>query len=76
MLGLRLGTGQEQQAAAEAVLKRGLTDCQTVAAATARQGASLEVTYHVRLRPGVEPAALVAELNRVAGVQGAELRRR
>jgi hypothetical protein len=76
ILSLRIGIGQDQQAAAEAVLKKCLENYQTVAAGTARQGAALEVTYHVRLRAGVEPAALVAELNRAAGVQGAELRRR
>ena len=76
VLSVRLGIGQEQQAATEAALKKSLEECQTVAVVTARQGAALEVTYQVRLRAGVEPAALVAELNRVAGVQGAELRRR
>jgi hypothetical protein len=76
LLNLRLGIGSEQQAAAEAVLRKAVDECRTVAAATARQGAALEVTYQLRLRLGVEPAALVAELNLVAGVQGAELRRR
>jgi hypothetical protein len=76
VLSLRLGIGQEQQEAADAVLKKGLESCQTVSAATARQGATLELTYRVRLRAGVQPAALVAELNRVEGVQGVELRRR
>jgi hypothetical protein len=76
LLSLRLGIGQEQQDAAEAVLRKCLETYQAVAAGTARQGATLEVTYRVRLRAGVEPAALIAELNRVAGVQSAELRRR
>jgi hypothetical protein len=76
ILNLRIGIGQDQQTAAEAVLRKCLENYRTVAAGTARQGAALEVTYHVRLRAGVEPATLVAELNRAAGVQGAELRRR
>jgi hypothetical protein len=76
VLSLRLGIGQDQQDAADAVLRRGLESCVAVSAATARQGAVLELTYRVRLRAGQQPAALVAELNRVEGVQGVELRRR
>jgi hypothetical protein len=42
---------------------------------TARQGAALELTYDCRLRDPDKAFALVAELNRVEGVQGVELRR-
>jgi Domain of unknown function (DUF4956) len=76
VLTLRLGIGQDQQAAAEAVLTKSLASWQAVAVTTARQGAALEVTYRLRLRPGVQPTALVGDLNRVEGIQGVELRKR
>jgi uncharacterized membrane protein YhiD involved in acid resistance len=44
--------------------------------ATARQGASLEVAYHILLRPGADPAELVAELNAIDGVESVGLDRR
>lgn len=44
-------------------------------ASTTRKGESLEITYHVRLRPGVSPADVVAGLNMIEGVTNAELRR-
>jgi hypothetical protein len=44
------------------------------AAATARQGAALDYTYRVRLRPRTSAAALVAALNAVEGAQNVELR--
>jgi hypothetical protein len=52
-----------------------LASHQILATGTARQGAALDITYRVRLRPGVSPAAVVLELNRVEGIQAAELRR-
>ncbi len=73
---LRLGIGRDQQAAAEAVLDHNALTWQAVAVTTARQGTALEITYHLRLRPGVQPTALVGELNRVEGTQGVELRNR
>lgn len=50
-------------------------ECQLLATVTARQGAALELTYKVRLRPASAPTAVVAELNRLEGVQNVELRR-
>jgi hypothetical protein len=41
---------------------------------TTRQGAALELTYSIRLRQGVQPPALVADLNGIEGIQGVDLR--
>ena len=46
-----------------------------IGTATARQGAAIELTWTVGLRPGNTPASLVTELNRLEGVQNVELRR-
>lgn len=45
-------------------------------AATARQGAALEITWYVSLLPGVASDAVVRTLNRQEGVQGIELKPR
>jgi uncharacterized membrane protein YhiD involved in acid resistance len=74
VLNVRLGLGQTQEAA-DAVLQKSFAECQVSAVATARQGAAVEITYRGRLRPETNPAALVAELNRVEGVQQVEMRR-
>jgi hypothetical protein len=42
-------------------------------AETSRQGASLDLAYAVRLRPGMSPAAIVRLLNAVDGVQSVGL---
>lgn len=47
-----------------------------VAIGTARQGASLDVTYEGRLRTPTQANEMVSSLNRIEGVQSVELRRR
>ncbi|MCC6418813.1 MAG: DUF4956 domain-containing protein [Gemmataceae bacterium] len=74
LLTVRLGIGQGQEAVAT-ILDRALVECRVSAVSTARQGVAIEVTYRGRLRPGADPGALVAELNRVDGVQQVDLRR-
>jgi len=46
-----------------------------VSAGTAKQGSVLELTYRVRLRPECSPAALVAEINGLEGVESVQLTR-
>ncbi len=74
VLTVRLGLGQTQEAL-EGVLQKRLEAPQVYAVSTARQGAAIEITYRSRLRADASPTALVAELNRVEGVQQVELRR-
>jgi hypothetical protein len=51
------------------VFERHLDAVSQTAAATGRQGAAVDLTYRVRLLPSTEPSALVAELNRLDGVE-------
>jgi hypothetical protein len=73
---VRLGLGQDSQAALGEALQKHAASSELVSAGTARQGAAFDVTYHLRLRPGVSPTVLAADLNRLEGVQAVELRRR
>jgi len=73
-LTVRVGLGHDPDELLTPVLGKHFDDIRLVAAGTARQGAALEVTYTVRLRGPGTAVALVAELNRIEGVQGVELR--
>jgi hypothetical protein len=75
-LKVRVGIGPGGSRPAEVlrdVLDRHLEASQQVAAATGRQGAAVDLTYRVRLRPGTDPVAVVAELNRLEGVESVVL---
>jgi hypothetical protein len=72
---IRLGLGFEPAATLAAGLAEHTTEHCLVGTATARQGTAIEVSYEVRLRPGVDETAMVASLNKIEGVQSVELRR-
>jgi hypothetical protein len=74
VLAVRLGTGVVPDALLKDTFTRFLDQAQLVSTTTARQGAALELTYAVRLRQVDNAVALVAELNRLEGVQNVELR--
>ncbi len=74
VLVLRMGVGHQPGPALDEALGRHLTGWRLVGTTTARQGAALDLTYSVRLRQPDAAVALVAELNRLEGVQGVELR--
>jgi hypothetical protein len=69
---IRVGTGPDPGAVTAPVLGKYLKEARVVAAATARQGAALDLTYSAHLKPGIDAIALVAELNRIEGVQSVE----
>lgn len=73
-LQVRLGLGHDPAAIFASVFAEQLEEQRLLGAATARQGAAVELTYAVRLRPGASPYLLVAALNRLEGVQSAELK--
>jgi hypothetical protein len=75
LLKVRVGVGNGDSPAAvlRDVLDRHLAAAEPQAAATGRQGAAIDLTYRVRLRPTTDPTVLVAELNRLEGVQSVEL---
>jgi hypothetical protein len=74
VLTVRVGVGQSPEAVLEGAFARHVLKARPVGSATGRQGAALDLTYKLRLRPGVNPATLVSELNQVEGVQSVELR--
>ncbi len=74
-LSFRVPSGGGVQATAEATLTTSAERFDLVAAGTAKQGAYLDLTYRIRLRPGTNPTGLVAELSRLGGVEDVELER-
>jgi hypothetical protein len=71
-LRVRVGVGGIPATLREA-FDRHTESVEALAAATGRQGAALDLTYRIRLRPSTDMAAFVAELNSLEGVQGVEL---
>jgi hypothetical protein len=63
---------------AQPLVERLLTDlgCRfsLTLAETSRQGASLDLCYSARLRPGTSPASLIREINAIDGVQSVGIR--
>ncbi len=72
-LSVRVGLGQDPAVLLAETFAKHLESHTVSAAATARQGSALEVSYQVRLRPQTSPWALVAELNQLEGVQNVDL---
>ncbi|WP_165226718.1 DUF4956 domain-containing protein [Aquisphaera insulae] len=75
-LSLRTVLGESARMAAESTVAASAENAELITAGTARQGASFDFTYRVRLRPGCSLAALVAELNAIEGVESVEITRR
>jgi hypothetical protein len=76
ILNLRVGLGLDLEKLLDATLGSHLIERELMCVATARQGASLDVTYEARMKPEVSPDELVKALNRIEGVQSVEVRRR
>jgi uncharacterized membrane protein YhiD involved in acid resistance len=74
-LSVRVGVGRNPDAVVQSVFEKHLTRFELISGSTGRQGAALDLTYKVRLRPSSKAAELLDELNRVEGVQSVELRR-
>lgn len=55
-------------------LSKHVTDIQTLTASTIRQGAAMELHYRVALLPAASLPQLIADLNRLEGILGAEVR--
>jgi len=75
VLTVRLGLGRSADEVLAPRLREFAGDVVLLSAATARQGTALELTYRLHLRPSASLAQLAAELNRLEGVQGVELKR-
>jgi hypothetical protein len=74
VLTLRLAVTHPPGEAVRQVLDRHLAGFRLTGAATARGGAALDVTYAVHPRSSDETLALVAELTKMDGVQGVEVK--
>ena len=61
------------RSAVESVFQADFLQNRLISAATAKKGASLELSYSVRLRTGGSPIEVVGKLNRIEGVSEVEL---
>ena len=75
-LTVRIGLGHEPDPLFATPFANHLLNSRLIGTITARQGSALELTYAVMLRPTGSLFQLVAELNRVAGVENVELRQK
>jgi hypothetical protein len=69
---VRIGIGVAPEKAFAELFAKCLDAHDLLTVATARQGAALDLTYNAVLKPGSSPVPLVAEMNRIEGVQGVE----
>src|SRR5262249_58443799 len=63
-LTIRIGVAQSENVLTK-IFEAHVEEAQLMATSTGRQGAALDLTYKLRLRPTTTPAALVAELHRL-----------
>jgi len=76
LLSVRVGIGHDPDILLRKAFEMHLERWDVVAAATARQGAAVDLSYGVRLRQAGAAVALIMELNGLEGVQSAELGQR
>jgi len=74
-LHVRLGLGRSPEAVLDPVIGESTTQREMTSVETAKQGAAVDVEYRIILRPEISPAALVAKLNQVDGVQQVQFRK-
>jgi uncharacterized membrane protein YhiD involved in acid resistance len=72
-LEVRVGLGHDPDVLLREVLDTHLQSRELISIATTRQGLALEVTYRASLRTAGSAGELIRALNRLEGVQGAEL---
>jgi hypothetical protein len=72
---VRVGLGRDPDALIGEILARHLSRQSVTAVGTARQGAAVEITYAVQLKPQATMTGLVTVLNQVEGVMSVELNR-
>ena len=72
---VRTAVGPDPGAIVKAAFAKNLQSVHLLSTGTARQGAAIELTWTVTLLPDCTPTGLVAELNRLEGVQNVEMKR-
>lgn len=75
-LHIRIAIGHDADALLGATLDQFVSGRRLVSVTTARQGMSIDASYHAALRGDNHASALVNALNRIDGVQNVELHRR
>src|SRR4051812_35070608 len=75
-LQVRMAIGQDADALLGATMDQFVSGRRLVSITTARQGMSIDASYHAALRGENQASALVNALNRIEGVQNVELSRR
>jgi uncharacterized membrane protein YhiD involved in acid resistance len=75
-LHVRMALGHDADALLGAILDQFVSGRRLVSVTTARQGMSIDASYHAALRGDNHASALVNALNRIDGVQNVELHRR
>jgi len=75
VLHLRVGTSVGGATPWEGVLAKNCATNKLQSTATARQGASLDLSYKVQLKKDVTPMQLLNEINRIEGIQSLEMKR-
>jgi hypothetical protein len=76
LLTLRIGFGHDPEKLLGATLNAYLSERNLMSVSTAKQGASLQVVYEARMRPGGSAVELVGAMNQTEGVQDVRLSRR
>ena len=72
---LRVSAGFGSDTPWQSLFAKHCDQAQLQSTATARQGAAVELTYKLRLKPGVTPLQFLNEMNRLEGIQNLELKR-
>jgi len=73
-LTVKIGLGHDPETLFGTLLSQYFSEYKLLGSSTAKQGAAIELNYQVRLRRSGSAFALVADLHRIEGVQGVELR--
>lgn len=73
-LSVKVAAGQSDEAQLKEILQPFVSQIEVTSAMTGKQGSAIEMTYRVRLKEGVSPAAMVEQLNRVEWIMGVELK--
>jgi hypothetical protein len=74
LLAIRVGVGRDMASVLESIFEKYVEQKQLVTVATTKQGAAIEATYLVQLKPNVDPFVVVASTNIIEGIQSVELK--
>ena len=69
---VRMGIGFDPEGALTMLLAEHVEEARLLSVGTARQGAAVDLTYAIRMKPTTNPVTLLAAVNRVEGVQNVE----